>query len=304
MSDGHGAGERRLYAIVLRLTAISCLACMSALVKLAGQRGVDLLEAMFYRQLFALPLLVAVIALGPDLSSIRTQRFGAHVSRTALGLAGMSMTFGAVLLLPLAEATTIGFTVPIFATILSVLILRETAGIHRWGAVIAGFVGVLIVIRPGGSDLPLFGASVALGSALAISIISIMLRQIGRTETALTTVFWFSVLSVPPLALALPVVGRVHDPVTWALLAAMGTLGGLGQVALTGSLRWAPVSVVVPFDYVSLLWATIFGWLLFGMLPAASTWYGAPLIIASGLYIVWREHRLHRETTDAAAAVE
>lgn len=302
--DGYGAGERRLYAIGLRITATLCLASMSTLVKLTGMHGVSLPEAMFYRQLFALPLVVAVIALGPGLPTIRTERFGAHLSRTIFGLVGMSATFGAVLLLPLAEATTIGFTVPIFATILSVLLLKEVAGIHRWGAVLLGFIGVLVVIQPGNSHIPLTGALVALSSAFMISFISVLLRQIGKTESALTTVFWFSLLSVPPLGLFLPFVGHRHDPATWALLFAMGTLGGIGQIALTASLRWAPVSVVVPFDYVNLLWATLFGWLIFDMLPGESTWWGAPLIIASGLYIVWREHRRKREVTETAAAVE
>ena len=300
----YGAGERRLHAIGLRIVAVSCLSGMSALVKLAGQHGTHLAETMFYRQLFALPLVIAVIALGPGLASIRTRRIGAHAVRTAVGLSGMVFTFGAVLLLPLAEATTIGFTVPIFATILAVLLLGERSGIHRWSAVVAGFIGVLIVIRPGGGTIPLAGAAVALTSAFMVSLISVLLRQIGRTESALTTVFWFSLLSVPPLALALPFVGQRHDPATWGLLVGIGTLGGMGQIAMTASLRWAPVSVVVAFDYVSLLWAILFGWLLFGMLPGPTTWYGAPLIIASGLYIVWREHRRHRELTEAAAAVE
>ncbi|AHE53353.1 DMT family transporter [Sphingomonas sanxanigenens] len=303
-SDGYGAGERRLYAIGLRLLATLCLASMSAMVKLTGDRGVSLPEAMFYRQFFALPVVVGAIMLGPGLGTIRTQRFGAHLSRAVLGLIGMSATFGAVLLLPLAEATTIGFTVPIFATVLSVLLLKEHAGIHRWGAVLLGFIGVLVVVQPGQSHIPMVGALVALASAFMISLISVLLRQIGKTESALTTVFWFSFLSVLPLGMLLPFTGRWHDGGTWALLLAMGTLGGMGQIALTASLRWAPVSLVVPFDYINLLWATVFGWLVFGMLPVESTWWGAPLIIASGLYIVWREHRRNREVTEAAAAVE
>lgn len=292
--------ERRLYALGLRLVAIACLSTMSALIKWASTRGVHLVETMFFRQFFAVPVVLAWVLAGPGLGSLKTQRIGAHISRTAAGLIGMVATFGAIILLPLAEATTLGFTVPIFATLLSVLLLKEKAGIHRWSAVLAGFAGVLIVVQPGGSHFPLFGALVGLASAFMIAVISILLRQIGKTETAPTTVFWFSLLSVPPLGIAYSFFAQNHDAMSWLLLVGIGIAGGLGQIALTAALRWAPVSLVVPMDYSSLLWATLYGWFIFGVLPVASTWLGAPIIIVSGLYIVWREHRLSRRNTETA----
>lgn len=292
--------ERRLHALGLRLAAVACLATMSALIKLASTRGVHLIETMFFRQLFAVPVVVLWVMAGPGLASLRTRRIGAHISRTVAGLIGMTATFGAIILLPLAEATTLGFTVPIFATILSVLILKERAGLHRWGAVLIGFVGVLIVVQPGDAHFPLLGALTGLLSAFMIAVISILLRQIGKTETAPTTVFWFSFLSAVPLGLVYIFFARPHELTSWLLLIGIGTVGGLGQMALTAALRWAPVSLVVPMDYSSLVWATLYGWLLFGMLPISATWIGAPLIIASGLYIVWREHRLSRRNTETA----
>ncbi|HEX8302058.1 DMT family transporter [Sphingomonas sp.] len=288
-------GDRIFKGLGLRLFAILCLSGMSALVKLAETRGANLAETMFHRQFWAALLVTAWIAAGPGLGSVRTARFGAHLRRAAVGLTGMIFTFGSVLLLPLAEATTLQFTVPIFATILGALVLREKTGRHRWAAVVAGFVGVLIVAQPGSGHFPLHGAIVGLLAALFVAVVAILLRQIGRTESTGTTVFWFSVLSLPPLALAYSFQLQAHDALTWAILVAIGLVGGVGQLALTGSLRFAPVSVVVPMDYSSLIWATLYGWLIFGALPTGYTWLGAPLIIASGLYIVWRERLRQQE---------
>ncbi|WP_404334275.1 DMT family transporter [Sphingomonas sp. MMS12-HWE2-04] len=292
--------DRVLKGLGLRLFAIACLSTMSALIKLAEAHGATLAETMFHRQFWAVPLVAAWIAMGPGLGSVRTRRFGAHVSRTAVGLTGMVFTFGAVLVLPLAEATTLQFTVPIFATILGALVLRESTGWHRWGAVIAGFVGVLIVAQPWSGHFPLYGAVVGLMAALFVAIVAILLRQIGKTESAGTTVFWFSVLSLPPLGLAYAFQLQPHDAATWAILVAIGLIGGIGQLALTGSLRFAPVSAVVPMDYSSLIWGTLYGWLIFGAWPTPYTWIGAPVIIASGLYIVWRERVRHITQTNSA----
>ncbi len=293
-------GDQVFKGILLRLFAIACLSTMSALIKLAEARGAGLVETMFHRQFWAVPLVTAWIAAGPGLGSIRTRRFGAHAVRTAVGMTGMVFTFGSVLLLPLAEATTFQFTVPIFATILGALVLGEPTGWHRWGAVIAGFVGVLIVAQPGSTHIPLQGAAVGLLAALFVAIVAILLRQIGKTESAGTTVFWFSALSVPPLGLVYAFHLQPHDAGTWAVLIGIGLVGGLGQLALTGAMRYAPVSVVVPMDYSSLIWGTLYGWALFGMLPTRWTLLGAPVIIASGLYIVWRERRRGLTLTEAA----
>lgn len=292
--------DRIFTGLGLRLFAILCMSTMSALIKLAETRGATLVETMFHRQFWAVPLVSAWIAMGPGLGSVRTKRFGAHLGRAAVGLTGMVFTFGAVLLLPLAEATTFQFTVPIFATLLGALVLKETTGWHRWGAVIVGFLGVLVVAQPGSTHISLFGAVVGLLAGLFVAIVAILLRQIGRTESTGTTVFWFSVLSLPPLGIAYAFQLQAHDLGTWAILIGIGLVGGVGQLALTGSLRFAPVSVVVPMDYSSLVWGTLYGWLLFAAWPTPYTWLGAPVIIASGLYIVWRERVRKVEQTVAA----
>lgn len=285
---------RPVAAMGLRLGGVAAMSVMTALVKLLDERGVHILEIMFYRQAFAALVVAVGVLCTTGIASLRTRRLGAHASRTIIGLFAMVTTFGGVALLPLAEATIIQFTVPMFATLLSVLLLKERPGIWRWSAMAVGFVGVLLVTGPSGEAFPLVGALVGLASAFFAALTSVLLRQLGATEHATTTVFWFSTLSLVPLSAALPFVARSHAPVEWLLLAATGTLGGIGQLGFTAALRLAPVSAVVPMDYSSLVWAIALGWLLFGALPGASTLLGAPLIVASGLLILFRESRLRR----------
>jgi drug/metabolite transporter (DMT)-like permease len=289
-----------LPGIALRLLAALSLSVMFAAAKLAEARGAHLIEILFWRQALVVPIVVAIVLAGPGLASLRTDKPRAHLWRMVVGLSGMSFNFWAVTLLPLAEATSFGFSVPIFATILSALLLGEATGRHRWSAVVLGFVGVLIVLQPGGGAIPPGGALVALAGAVLTASVTILIRQLGATERATTTVFWFSLSSLVPLGLALPFVVAAHDPVTYGLLALTGVAGGVAQLALTGALRLAPVAVVLPMDYSSLIWATLIGWIVFDTLPGDTTWIGAPVIIASGLYIVWREHWLGRRRVEQA----
>ncbi|QNA84743.1 DMT family transporter [Sphingomonas sp. So64.6b] len=282
--------DRILPAIAMRLMSVALFASMNAVIKLAEERGATLGEILFFRQFGAAILLTAILIAGPGLRSVTTQRLPAHLARAALGLSAMACTFTTVLVLPLAESTTLGFTMPIFATILGALILREPTGWHRWAAVAAGFAGVLIVAQPGSGHFPIWGAVSGLAAAFLTASVSILLRQISRTEGTMTTVFWFSTLSLVPLGIVYAFVVQPHAPITWILLIGIGLIGGVAQLAMTSALRLGPVSVVVPMDYSSLLWATAYGWLIFGVLPSTWTWIGAPVIIASGLYIVWREH--------------
>ncbi len=294
--------DRRLFGMALRLIAIALLAFMLLLIKLAGEAGVKLPELLFWRQLFALPAVLVWVMFGAGLASLKTSRIGKHAARSALGMIGMVSNFGAVMLLPLAEATSISFTMPLFATILSFVILKEHVGIHRAGAVVVGFVGTLIVTQPGDGHIPLIGAMVALAGAFMVALISIQVRDLTRTEASATIVFWFAALSILPLGLLLPWYMTPHDPYEWGLLMGIGITGGIGQICLTGSLRYAPVSTVIAMDYSSLIWATLFGWLVWDRLPSSTTWIGAPLIVASGLYIAWREHRLAIERAPEVAA--
>ena len=290
-----------LKGIAMRLLAVVFLALMFLLVKIADGRGVHLIESLFYRFLFGLIVIIPLVAKqSGGIRSLKTNRPYAHLARAIVGLCAMSLNFLAYIMLPLAEATTIGFAVPIFATLLSVVILAEMVGVHRWGAIIAGFIGILIVVQPGDGHIPLAGALVALSGALLTSSVSVLIRSLGGTENVATIVFWFSALTLPPLGIAMLFFGGAHDSLTWVVICGIGITGGAGQLALTAALRYAPVSVVIPMDYTSLIWATLFGWLVYDTLPVPATWIGAPIIIGSGLYIVWRENRLKKR--DAIAA--
>jgi drug/metabolite transporter (DMT)-like permease len=288
--------ENRLFGLGLRLFGVSCLSIMTVFIKLAGDAGISTPEMMFWRQGFAIPVVLIFVLATTGLSSLRTKRLGLHATRTVMGLITMVLTFSSYVMLPLAEATTLGFTVPIFATILSAVVLGERTGWHRWGAVIAGFVGVLIVVQPGSGHIPLNGAIIGISSAFLIGVMSLLIRQMGKTEAAATTVFYFSCMSVVLLAPFLFWYGAAHDQTGWLLMLAIGVLGGIGQIAFTAALRFAPVSSVVAMDYIALLWSTLGGFLVWDHLPTAATWIGAPIIIASGLYIAWREHRLQIKT--------
>lgn len=289
--------------MALRLGSVVALALMAATIKLAEAGGVKLGEVLFFRQTFSLVPVLAFVAAGQGLGSLRTRRLGAHLMRTVVGLTSMCCVFSTILLLPLAEATTLQFTVPIFATVLGALVLHEPTGWHRWGAVALGFAGVVIVAGPGSGHMPALGLVTGLSGALLTATVSILLRQIGKTEAPATTVFYFSLMSVPPLAIVFVFQVSAHDGLTWMWLVATGLAGGTAQILLTASLKHAPVSVVTPMDYTGLIWATMLGWALFGTLPGWTTWAGAPIIIASGLYIVWREYRLRKRpvATEAVA---
>jgi drug/metabolite transporter (DMT)-like permease len=276
----------------MRLMAISCFSAMSILIKLASVQHVSVPELVFWRQAFAMPVIFFILWRGPGFASVRTERMPAHIRRSALGLLCMALTFGSIALLPLAEATTLGYATPIFATILSVLVYGEKVGLKRGAAVFAGFIGVIILAQPAGKHLDPFGTMLGISSALLIALVNFQIRDLSRTEAATTIVFWFTLLSTIGLLVLLPFYGTRHDLSGWLLLAGIGTMGGIAQVAMTESLRHAPVSAVVGMDYVSLLWSTLAGWFLWNQLPGASTWIGAAIIITSGLFIFWRERRL------------
>ncbi len=287
--------QNRLLGIGLRVGATTCFAFMAAASKLGHAAGIATVELVFYRFAFGLPPLLLWIAWSRNAGAWRTQRPLAHLWRAAAGLATMVLAFSALRYLPLAESTTIGFAAPLFAVMLSALVLGESVGRHRWSAVALGFAGVLVVMRPEASQLPPLGLLLALLAAFGVGVTTITIRQIGKTEATQTTVLWFSLLSMLAVGALMPFHAQLHDGRGWLILFALGSFGGVAQLLLTASLRYAPVAVVVPLDYTQLLWAVLLGWWLFADQPPASTWIGAAIIVASGLYTLYREHRLGRE---------
>ena len=293
--------QHYLGGIALRLLAMLSLSLMFVLVKRIDAAGIHIVESLFWRQAIVLPMLVGWALTRGGLAIYRTHRIGTHARRAMMGLTGMALNFGGMIFLPMAEATTINLSVPIFAVIFAALFLGEPTGWQRWSAVLVGFLGVLLVLNPttliaqGFTGHHGLGTLIALGGAVMTALITIQVRDLARTESPMTIVFWFSLISMLPLGLALPFVMTAHGAGEWALLIGLGLLGAVVQLSLTGAQRLAPVAVVTPMDYSSLLWSIACGWFFFGTLPAETTWVGAPLIVASGLFIAWREHRLHIE---------
>ena len=294
--------HRPLLAIGLRLAAAVLLAVMLALVKLAEEAGATLPEILFWRQGVTIPCLLGWMVVARGTGLLRTRRLWVHGRRAVLGLSSMSLLFGATALLPLAELTTLTFAGPLFAVVLSALILRERVGPWRWGAVALGFAGVVVVAQPGETALPALG--VAMGSAAAMfnGLITVQVRDLGRTEHPLTTVLLFSCFSMVVLVPLMVLYGRGHPPQVWAMLLGIGVLGMLGQIGLTAALRFGAVATVTVMDYTSLIWTALAGWLVWNHLPPLTTWLGAPLIVVAGLVVLWRERILMVERAKELAA--
>ena len=294
--------HRPILAIALRLAAAALIALMLAFVKLAGEAGVALPEILFWRQCLAIPILLVWMQSTDNTGLLRTKRLWVHGRRATLGLTSMSLFFGAALFMPLAELTTLTFAGPLFAVALSALLLKEAVGPWRWGAVALGFAGVAIVAQPSGEELPALGVAMGAAAAMLNGLISVQVRDLGRTEHPLTSVFLFSAFSMIPLGLLLPFFVAPHPPLTYALLIGTGLSGMLAQIGLTSALRYGTVATVTVMDYSGLIWSTLAGWLVWNHLPPLTTWIGAPLIVAAGLIVVWREHHLALDRAKEIAA--
>lgn len=277
------------------------LSTMFMLAKLAGDHGVSLPELIFWRQAMSVPMILAILLGTGKLAALRTRRMGSHALRATTGTFGLCCNLGAATLLPLPEATTLGFTTPLFAVIITAVFLHDKVGIWRWTAVAIGFVGVLIVAQPGGAPIPHLGLAFGLGAGIIVAIVSFQIRDLSRTEAPITCVFWFAFYGAAIMALLLPIYARPHDWHVWLILVAVGAAGTIAQFLITSALRYGQVATVLVMDYTALIWATLYGWGIWGTLPPHTTWIGAPLIIIAGLIITWREHHLSRRISPTSA---
>jgi drug/metabolite transporter (DMT)-like permease len=285
--------HKPILGILLRLGATINLAIMFACAKLASAHGVSLVEIVFFRQFTAIPLILAFAGFSRGgFGQLRTTRLSAHMRRMMLGVSAMALNFTAAIALPLTQSTAIGYTIPLFGTILAVFLLGERVGVARWSAIAIGFAGVLIITNPFSAGVGNgLGIAAAIGGAALTAGVSVAIADLGRTEKPLITVFWFSLLSMLPLGILMFGAAQTHNNIGWLLLFGIGISGAAAQIFLTASLRLAPVSVVLPVDYIGLLWAAIIGWAVFSDIPNMQTWVGAGIIIVSALTIIWREHR-------------
>ncbi|MFM8374609.1 MAG: DMT family transporter [Phenylobacterium sp.] len=275
--------------ILLRILAMALMAVLAAIVKACAERGVPVLEIIFFRNAFAfIPVLIYVWRT-TGLGVLRTRRPGAHLTRSAVGLTGMICGFTAVSLLPLTQSTAISFSAPLFMTALSALVLKEPVGIHRWMAVAVGFVGVLIMVHPDPRQFVGVGVLFAIAAAVGSAGAMIAIREISRTEPGPAFVFYFTLAGAVVGLASLPFGWVMPGPGVLALLVAAGLIGGTGQLLLTEAIRRAPVAVVAPFDYTQLVWAGLIGFIVWSETPALLTLVGAMVVAASSTYILWRE---------------
>jgi len=289
------AHHRNGLGIAYRMAAMFCLAGLAAIVKWTGQRGVPVFEIIFFRNAFAFVPLMIYIWRTAGFSVLKTERPLGHLHRAAVGLFGMICGFSALQHLALTQATAFTFAAPLFMTALSALMLKEFVGWHRWAAVVVGFIGVLIMVRPEPGHMNLVGVGLALAAAIGSALAMVQIRHIAVTETGPTIAVYFTLAGTVAGLAGCAFRWVTPDPATLTALIVGGLIGGVGQLFLTEAIRVAPVGVVAPFDYTQLIWATALGYLIWGDFPHATTLAGAAVVAASGLYILHRELiRFHR----------
>lgn len=292
--------DQRLRGIGSMLLAVAFFAGMDGVLKLFAA-SYPPLEVAALRGAASLPYLLMLFAYTGSWRQLRPVNWKLHLGRGVLALVMLSGFIYAVGQLSLADAYAIFFVAPLFVTALSVPMLGEHVGWRRWLAISTGLIGVLWMLQPGSTRLSLIGAVGALVAAVAYAGSAITARMLTRTDSTASMVFWFLVLlTVFAGLLAWPdwvPLRREH----WLWLALLGLLGAFGQHFITDAFRFAPASVVAPFEYTAMLWAVGLDWIFWSALPSSRVWTGGALVIASGLYLIWRERVLHIEL---AAVIE
>ena len=279
-----------LAGIATMVAGVFCLATMDALAKFLGA-GYPVVQLIFLRSVIALPLLLAIAWFSEGgLAGLRTRRPWVHVFRAVLVALAIFTFYTALTYLPLAEVTAIAFAAPLMMTAMSRPLLGEHVGWRRWSAVLVGFLGVLIVVKPGTAAFQP-AALIALAAALLYALMLMTARKFAASESAISLVVWSTAGAGLIAAAAMPFAWTpvAASDAGWFL--ALGGLGAVTMLLLTRAFHLAPAAVVAPFDYTALIWALAYGWLIWGEVPAASTWAGAAVIAGAGLYVTHRESR-------------
>ena len=272
--------------------AVLNYAIMDALVKYLTQ-DYPVLMITFCRFFFAFIPVAVLIHMEGGFKNLTTKRPLLHLFRACLGMAAFCSFFFGVQSLELADAVALSFSAPLFLTALSVPILKEKVGPRRWAAVIIGFLGVLIIAQPGtsvfqtASLLPIF-------AGLCLACVMITIKIMSRTETNSMMLASVTVVGSLVMGATLPFVWVTPalEDVIWMVL--VGTMGGFGQFLIANAFRNADAVVIAPFDYTAIIWATILGYLIFGDLPGLAVIIGSGVIVAAGIYIIYRENKVKR----------
>lgn len=298
-------------AIALKLVAVCLFMIMAAVIKVAVQ-SVPPGQAVFFRSLFAIPVILLWIwQQGALREALIPNNLRGHIWRGLFGTTAMGLTFAGLGLLPLPEVTAIGYATPIFTVILAVFMLNERVGLYRMSAVALGLIGVLVVIWP---RLTLDAAALTQGTALGAilmliasilrALVQIHIRTLVKTEHTAAIVFYFSATATIMSLFSIPFGWVVPDPLTLGLMIGAGLIGGVAQILVTASYRYGAASMLAPFDYSSLIFAGLIGWLVFSEIPTWSMIVGAGLVVAGGAVIMWRERQLGLTQSKARAVTD
>lgn len=297
ISETEALRRTRRHAILCILGASASFALAAACVKVIAPR-IPTLEIVFFRNAFMLPALVPLIMRAGGWRVLRTRRPLGHVVRTACGLLGMTSSFYGYAVLPLATVTALGFAMPLFLTVLSIPLLGERVGPRRGGAVLAGLLGVLVIVRPwqGGGEMPLGAMAFVLTGVVGWALAMITIRRMGAAgESNISIVAWFGVGGALVTGIAMLPAWVTPDLSEWLFLIAIGVISTLAQLLMTEAYRSGEATLIAPFEYGAILHTMTLGFIFWNERPAAMDFVGIAILILSGLYIWRREITLARD---------
>jgi drug/metabolite transporter (DMT)-like permease len=293
MNETHVDNPLRIALVITASTVF--LGIMNLFVKLAAEQ-LPIPQIMFFRSLLGVFPVLFLLWQRQDWNLIKTHRIGAHFVRSFVGFVSMCAFFWAFAMLPLANATAIQFATPLIVTALSVVLLDERVGPHRWTAVLIGLGAVLFMLQPAGAN-NMLGSLVAICAATLSAFVVIIIRKLGNSEHSLTIVFYFTLICALLSGIWMAFVWKTPDTIHWIYLIAIGLLGGCGQICTTYAYARAPLAFVSPFTYFTIIVSVILDLAVWHIFPSWQLWVGSTIVIASGLYIVLRESRKHYQAT-------
>ena len=258
-------------------------------------------ELAFFRNLFGL-LMVLPWIWRSGLTGLKTKRLGTHGFRATVGLIAMSCWFVAISMMPVAEATALSFTAPLFSTVGAALFLGETVRIRRWMATAIGFVGALVILRPGEMEFGL-PAGLVLAASAFMSMSALTVKSLSRTEKASSILVYMGLLMTPVSFIPAAFFWTTPQPMDWLWFVALGLFASMGQMSMVRAFSSADISAVLPFDFFRLIFAAIFGYLFFTEEPDMWTWVGAAIIFSATLYTARREARSGKDLQPAGTVL-
>lgn len=296
-------------AIALKLTAVFLFIVMAGMIKAATQT-VPPGQAVFFRSACAIPVIALWLSFRGELrTGLVPRSISAHVWRGLFGTAGMGLTFAGLSMLPLPEVTAIGYATPIFTVLLAALMLGERIRLVRISAVAMGLVGVMVVMYPrlsvdDLSSATTLGALMVLTASIMRALVQIHIRQMVQREHTAAIVFWFSVTASVLSLTTLPFGWIIPSREALLLMVGAGVIGGAAQMLVTTAYRYGAASMLAPFDYASMIFAVLIGWLVFDEWPTQVMLIGAGLVITGGALIIWRERQLGLDSRKARAVTD